>query len=157
MPRGESERTKPRSSIRLRQKRSRFLHRSSEFCNRTRSAAESLSPRSSSTAAMTLLAGRLAENDRAGFHVKPAQDIAEDLTGSIVIAGVGGLLIWKILQALQERGTLKARRLILGPHRDETWLADRLRLGALPSWNLTKEGHVLERGRSRRLLVVEKF
>lgn len=111
----------------------------------------------SSEAAMKLLEGRLAGNRRAGFHVKPAQEIDEDLTGSVVIAGVGGLLIWKILQTLQVRGALKARRLILGPHRDEAWLADQLRLGALPSWNLTKEARVLERGRSRHLLVAEKF
>lgn len=111
----------------------------------------------SSEAAMKLLAGRLSDETRAGFHLKPAQEIGEDLTGSVVIAGVGGLLIWKILQALHERGTLKAQRLILGPHRDEVWLADRLRLGGLPSWNLTKEGRVEERGRSRHLLVAEKF
>lgn len=50
-----------------------------------------------------------------------AEEIREDLTGNVVIAGIGGEKIYKILRAAGER--LKARHIVLCPEKDAEWLA----------------------------------
>ncbi len=46
------------------------------------------------------------------------EDIEQDIRGVVLIAGVGGLTISKILKSLMEKNRLKAKRLILSPHTD---------------------------------------
>ncbi len=53
------------------------------------------------------------------FYPCTAEAIDVPLTGNVVIAGVGGQKITEILLGLQSKGHLKARRLVLVPHKDE--------------------------------------
>lgn len=48
-----------------------------------------------------------------------ASKISQELYGNVVIAGVGGLNMKVIVDELIQRKVLKAKRLILSPHRDE--------------------------------------
>ena len=52
----------------------------------------------------------------------PAEDIAEPLTGNVVIAGVGGEKILKILLAHTRRSTLRAKRIAVCPEKDAEWM-----------------------------------
>jgi tRNA A22 N-methylase len=52
----------------------------------------------------------------------PAEDIGEPLTGNVVIAGVGGEKIFKILLAHATRSTLRAKRIAVCPEKDAPWL-----------------------------------
>ena len=48
----------------------------------------------------------------------PAEDLEVELTGTVLIAGVGGFTIRKILSSLISKNILKAKRLLLSPHTD---------------------------------------
>ena len=56
---------------------------------------------------------------RANFFAGKGEEIADVVSGNVVIAGVGAFAIFKILRALLERELLQAERLILCPQRDE--------------------------------------
>lgn len=47
-----------------------------------------------------------------------AEELDVDLTGTVLIAGVGGFTIKKILSNLLSKNKLKAKRLLLSPHTD---------------------------------------
>lgn len=51
------------------------------------------------------------------FLTSDAGQIKVPLQGTVVIAGVGGVNMMKILSELEKRGMLQARSLILAPHR----------------------------------------
>lgn len=55
----------------------------------------------------------------AEFITANAEDLRSDVTGNVVIAGVGAHTIFKILRALWEQEHLQATRLLLCPQRDE--------------------------------------
>lgn len=55
----------------------------------------------------------------AHFHCSHGEELAQDILGNVLIAGVGAETIITILKSLHERGYLKAKRLILSPHRHE--------------------------------------
>ncbi|NOT78071.1 MAG: hypothetical protein HOP07_03600 [Bacteriovoracaceae bacterium] len=52
------------------------------------------------------------------LYCLPAEDLDVDLTGTVLIAGVGGFTIKKILSNLLSKNKLKAKRLLLSPHTD---------------------------------------
>lgn len=92
--------------------------------------------------------------DRAGAHVicADATLLENTVTGNVVIAGVGGNKIIKILSHLISSGRLQARRLILSPHRDEdevlTFLSE------LKEWKLS---HTYRVGNEKRTWLVAVF
>ena len=52
------------------------------------------------------------------FVVSAGEDLTLELTGNVVISGVGSYTIFQILKSLQEKNLLKAKRLILCPQND---------------------------------------
>jgi len=58
-----------------------------------------------------------------------AEQINEPLTGNVVIAGVGGEKIFKILKTHADNGRLHARHLILCPEKHGAWLGDQTLTG----------------------------
>lgn len=94
---------------------------------------------------------------KAHFLSHAGEDVAQELCGSVVIAGVGAYTIFKIIQGLTEKELLKADRLILGPQRDEEKLLKLLH--ELPHFHYSmpsQELSLLERGRVRKLLIFDK-
>jgi tRNA (adenine22-N1)-methyltransferase len=92
------------------------------------------------------------------FHGLPAQELSEALTGNVVAAGVGAELICKILGAQSTRGTLQARRLLLGPHKDaeklQEWLCQDLVFSR--DYRFLAKSGVEERGRLREIFIYER-
>jgi tRNA (adenine22-N1)-methyltransferase len=56
------------------------------------------------------------------LHAMSGEDLELDICGTMLIAGVGGLTIKKIVSTLVEKKKLKAKRLLLSPHTDEKTL-----------------------------------
>jgi tRNA (adenine22-N1)-methyltransferase len=79
---------------------------------------------------------------------KPAEDIAESLTGNVVLAGIGGEKIYKILLAHSARGTLNAQRLILCPEKDAEWLIQQ----TIPNFALLEQMRMAHNRTHRHLL-----
>lgn len=79
----------------------------------------------------------------------PAEDIPEPLTGNIVLAGVGGERILKILLAHSDRGTLKAERIVTCPEKDAEWFARQ----NLPGYSLSDDTTIPHGPGVRRILV----
>ncbi len=52
----------------------------------------------------------------------PAEAIAEVVTGSVCIAGVGGEKIYHILSSLEQSGVLQANCIVVCPEKDAEWL-----------------------------------
>jgi tRNA (adenine22-N1)-methyltransferase len=69
------------------------------------------------------LAPKLAgyENSRAILAL--AEDIAEPITGNLILAGIGGEKIFKILSSHAAAGRLKARHIIVCPEKHGEWLS----------------------------------
>lgn len=65
---------------------------------------------------------RIKPEHRYSLHVMAGEDLDIDLRGTILIAGVGGLTIKKIVSTLIEKKRLHAKRLLLSPHTDEKTL-----------------------------------
>ena len=60
------------------------------------------------------------------LHISSGEKIGILVEGNLLIAGVGGLTIKNILQALLKDHKLKSKRLLLSPHTDEVVLANYL-------------------------------
>ena len=58
------------------------------------------------------------------LHVISGECLEEDVEGTLLIAGVGGLTITIILKALLDKNKLNAQRLLLSPHTDEKVLIE---------------------------------
>ncbi|MGZ3775086.1 MAG: SAM-dependent methyltransferase [Pseudobdellovibrionaceae bacterium] len=94
---------------------------------------------------------------QARFLAITGEDVAIPLSGSVIIAGVGAHTIFKILNTLQQKNLLQAQRLILGPQRDEEWLLKMLL--EVPGFHYKRAAdhcEIVERGRSRKLLIFDK-
>ncbi|MBX2988704.1 MAG: SAM-dependent methyltransferase [Bdellovibrionaceae bacterium] len=89
------------------------------------------------------------------LHAVPAGDLEPVLTGTVIIAGVGGEKILEILRRLHERRRLQARRLVLSPHKDEEFLAESLACDFASQWRLSPPRHVHEGPRVRPVWVAE--
>lgn len=81
------------------------------------------------------------------FHAVSGQQIDREVTGTCLIAGVGGLTMKFILKGLQDENKLKARRLLLCPHTDEAEL-----VSFLESDQLREKYELVE----RRMIAVGK-
>jgi tRNA (adenine22-N1)-methyltransferase len=95
-------------------------------------------------------------HQQAYFISSRAEELPREVTGTAVIAGVGAYTIFKILCTLESKSFLQAQKLILVPQRDEQKLQELLKerhCFGYKSWTLA--GEVQERGRSRRIFVLE--
>ncbi|MFZ4714299.1 MAG: tRNA (adenine(22)-N(1))-methyltransferase TrmK [Bacteriovoracaceae bacterium] len=89
---------------------------------------------------------------KAHFLKKDGGKLASVLTGTVVIAGIGGLNMKTMLLAWQENKVLFASRLVLSPHRDELIYQ---KAEFLPQYVLTEEKCVLENGHLRFIFVFD--
>ncbi|MFS4459567.1 SAM-dependent methyltransferase [Bdellovibrio sp. HCB2-146] len=90
------------------------------------------------------------------FHAVPAEEIREQLTGNVVMLGVGA---HTIIRVLQQQNFSNVDRLILGPQKMETLVVDVLKTAPALAFShaLQKNLEVLEKERVRTLLVIDKM
>ena len=101
---------------------------------------------------------RTPSNTAAHFICESAENISTVVNGTVCIAGVGGLVIFKILQGLSRRGFMNADRLILGPHRDEEKLMELIKSSAMLSrYHLINRVEVIENNRARSIFIFDKL
>ncbi len=86
------------------------------------------------------------------FITEDAGELKTPLTGTVVIAGVGGLNMREMLINLQKKQLLTASRLVLAPHRDEALYQNP---DFLPDYILKEELSVLENGKLRLIFVFD--
>ena len=90
------------------------------------------------------------------FLCQSGESIAQEINGTICITGVGGLTIYKILSDLAITKHLKARRFILGPHRDDDKLLKLIFEDQnLKQYSLQKTLAVVEDGRNRHMYIYD--
>ena len=93
----------------------------------------------------------------AHFILQKGQFIDKPVSGTASIVGVGGLLIYEILEGVSGNNLLQAQRLILGPHRDSEKLLTLLKSNALfNDYKLSSQIEVLEKDRTRAILVFDR-
>ncbi len=93
-------------------------------------------------------------SSKAYFLVQKAEELQQDMTGTVVTAGVGGLLIYQILKETALNGVLKAQRLILGPHRDGDKLLSLMKEDSLfQNYILTTTKEIIENNRQREFFI----
>lgn len=85
------------------------------------------------------------------FYTADAGRMETPLTGNVVIAGVGGYLMMRMLESLHERGMLRAERLILSPHRHE----EQYEKPELFGYQHSHTVHILETGYQRPIFVFD--
>jgi tRNA (adenine22-N1)-methyltransferase len=88
------------------------------------------------------------------LHVIPAELIDQDIFGTCLIAGVGGLTIKNILSALIVNQKLKAQRLLLSPHTDELVLVDFISELSFQEKYSLKEKYLFTEGKKERSLYI---
>ncbi len=92
------------------------------------------------------------------LHISSGENLDMDIYGTILIAGVGGTTIIKILDSLFERQYLKANRLLLSPHLDEHILIPYLESNPISKlYTLTEKILMSERRRIRPLYIYDKI
>lgn len=100
---------------------------------------------------------RVEQNTQVRFLTLPGEEVKDVLKGTVVIAGVGGIAIHKIVKNLHEQSLLKATRLILGPQRDEQKLEEMLCQMLDSDYKICNVDYrIEERGRTRKLLIFNK-
>lgn len=77
-----------------------------------------------------------------------AEDIGEELTGNLILAGVGGEKIFKILSYHSREGRLHARHIIACPEKHAAWLGDQ----KLPGYTLKEQHSIPHNHTTRRIL-----
>ena len=96
------------------------------------------------------LKDKLQDGKNVFFWSCKVEDIECEIHGNFIFLGVGASTIQKSLSQLPE---LKARRLILGPHKDSLEIRDM----KLVHYHLVGEFLVEERGRTRPLYVYDRI
>jgi len=92
------------------------------------------------------------------FHTKSGEEISQDVTGTLLIAGVGGTTIKKILDSLCNQDLLKADRLLLSPHLDENIMLSFLAIEKIALNYTSFEKISIQEGRRiRPLYIVDKI
>lgn len=95
-------------------------------------------------------------SQQAFFHTTAAEDLRMTLNGTICVLGVGAQKIEIFLKAWKNSGLLSAERLILGPHKDETWFLEKI-IPGLENYRLQKQIDLCERGRKRTLFILDRW
>jgi len=102
---------------------------------------------------MAKLRDRIGEPAGSRFILSGAEDLEENISGTVVIAGVGGFNLIKILGSWDSKKILHARRVVLNPLTHIQELRDFLSV-----WSAYSEKETLivrESGRDRQILVLE--
>lgn len=87
----------------------------------------------------------------------PAESIAQVVSGTVVMAGIGGMNMLKILKALLLKSNFQPQRLVLSPQRDEELVARALSQGLIPEApdiGLVQVLHIQEGPRVRKVFVL---
>lgn len=102
------------------------------------------------------LAHQEANAGRIFLHPILGQDIEEEITGTIVILGVGPYVIKAILDSLWQKKKMRAQRIILGPQRNpeklEGWIEEWQKSKEI--FNIQKET-LVERKRQRVIFILD--
>ena len=94
----------------------------------------------------------------AHFICENAEKIKALVSGTFCVTGVGGLIIFKILEGLSSNGFLNADRLILGPHRDELKLIELIKHSSrLKQYHLQSQVDVMENDRVRSIFILDRL
>lgn len=91
----------------------------------------------------------------AHFYTIPAESLRIKLTGTVCVLGVGAQKIEGFLRSWIEAEILEAQRLILGPHKDESWFMKEV-IPSLHPYRLEKQISIQERGRERILFILNR-
>jgi tRNA (adenine22-N1)-methyltransferase len=91
----------------------------------------------------------------ANFHPVAGQQVAQAVTGNLVIAGVGGITVREIIEGLDKNGKLCASRLVLSPHGDENFLQESPAL--VKNYAMHSKECVQEKTRERPIFVYSKI
>jgi tRNA (adenine22-N1)-methyltransferase len=89
---------------------------------------------------------------QAHFFTRDGSKLDDNLTGTVVIAGIGGLNMKSMLLSWQSKNILWASRLILSPHRDEYLYQ---KADFLTNYVLTQEKIILENGHLRYIFIFD--
>jgi tRNA (adenine22-N1)-methyltransferase len=97
-------------------------------------------------------------NSQAFFHPYAGENVNQEITGNVVIAGVGAHTIVQILTESMSADRLNARRLLLCPQRDEDMLKDIFgaSVALRSAYNYVTEMQIVERSRIRKLLIFDR-
>lgn len=93
---------------------------------------------------------------KVSFKALSGESIPEEVTGNLVISGVGSYTIFQILKSLQEKNLLKAERLILCPQNDVVSIEE---IKKLPDFSFRQSQEnlsVYEKDRLRRVFVFDR-
>lgn len=95
---------------------------------------------------------------RAQFVALAGEALTADVTGTLVIAGVGAHTIINIVQTLHSKDLLKADKLILAPQKDEQKLLKFMAEQVPSTYQICNEHYnIIERGRTRKLLIFTRI
>lgn len=93
---------------------------------------------------------------QAYFLQQSGQSITQKISGNVCILGVGGHLIYEIVEALSNQGVLQSQRLILGPHRDLDLLLSKVTKNEnLKKYKLSHRQKIFEIHRVHEFLVFD--
>ena len=95
----------------------------------------------------------LADEKHAAVYLTGAEHLGAEITGTAVIAGVGGHNVVKILEHWKTRGNLRAKRLILNPLTHITPLRDYLK--TFSTYTEKETLIVRESERDRQILILD--
>ncbi|GIL16526.1 MAG: hypothetical protein BroJett040_02770 [Oligoflexia bacterium] len=101
---------------------------------------------------VTHLIQALPRHERGQYICAPGEEVKQEVKGTLVIIGVGDYTITTILRSLLNRGLLRARRIILGPHKNP----ERIENLDLRDYVLSEKITVDEKGRERKLYIFDK-
>ncbi len=88
------------------------------------------------------------------LHTLSGELIEEEINGTFLIAGVGGMTIKNILSASLKKETLKAERLLLSPHTDEALMSAYILSDDFKRFYSIKERLMLLDGKKHRPLYI---
>lgn len=94
---------------------------------------------------------------QAFFLQLKAQDLKQRIEGNFCVLGVGGELIFEILESLLRKQTFFAQRLILCPHKDEDWLIKQLQEHFSLVYKITFLTKVTEKNRERVFIILDRI
>lgn len=91
------------------------------------------------------------------FIASPSEELTLELTGNVVISGVGSYTIFHILKSLQAKNLLKAKRLILCPQNDVVKIDE---IKKLPGFLYRQSQDIIsvtEKDRVREIFVLDQI
>lgn len=107
--------------------------------------------------ALFLQSSNLRPDYRYAFHTSAGEDIEHKISGTFLVAGVGGTTIKNILQALMCKNLFFADRLLLSPHLDESFMVALMESESFKTkYHLVEIKSITEGSRQRPLYIYDK-